>query len=143
MKRAYYLADSSPLTVQTFPVSEQIDSAAPTREGLEISLQAPRGRRFIYRQGVRRHWDLKFVLTPEQLQFFEDLDTLVAGASVVFYFIEDVDASPWSIYPVRKETDFKPQPKNQLGMVGGIASRIYEYTLQLSEEIDTEFSILE
>lgn len=140
MKRAYYITDIS--GIEEFPVYEEwVSDAFPSRRETDIALEAERGKKFVYKQGSRRVWKPYFkAITEAELAFFETLHVAVGGQETPFYFVFDVDASPGDSVLVRKEAHFEPVCVFA-GLVDGAFTRLYDYTLILTEEIDTEFEI--
>jgi hypothetical protein len=139
-RRAWYLTDADEM--EEFPLAERFGSSMRV-ERVTLDMTAERGRRFIYTQEERRRvWTLLFRFhTQEIYDFFEDLDAAVTGDETPFYFVLDPDASPIDAVLVRKEKDFDPRPMDTGKSSGDTAAPIWDYTLTLTEEIDTEFSI--
>ena len=139
-RRAWYLEDAA--DIEEFPIAERFGSSMRVTRAT-IDLMAERGRRFIFNQEERRRiWTLRFRFhTQEVYDFFEALDAAVVGDETAFYFVLDPDASPIEAVLVRKEKDFEPVPMDTGKSSGDTAEPIWDYTLTLTEEIDTEYSI--
>lgn len=134
----YYLTDVDDLI--EFPVAPRPDAVMDDREGVDIHLQAERGRIFNYKQAEFGVWTLPFRVNDTNLAFFRTLHDAVDGRSNTFFFVPDVDASPLDAIEVRKERDFKKRAV-MFRWENGTRVRYWDYTLTLTEEIDTEFEI--
>lgn len=139
----YYLADTSPIEVVTFPVAERPGSspigrtrtgAVLAREHTDLVHETDEGVLWVYPQVRRRRWRLIFRVSEDDLEIFETLHVAVDGQRIAFYFVPDVDASPFVSYLVRKVPDFDPQqidtPKTELGEI----IPMYDYVLEMREE---------
>lgn len=142
MRRGYYIDDISDML--TFPIAEMAGADAGGKEELDIEIEAESGKRYAEKQGSRRIWKLPFLLrTPALYAFFEELHDAVGGQTVPFYFVLDAAASPHDVFQVRKEKDFRPVPLDRFIRINGQTYQAHRYTLELTQEIDSDLTILE
>lgn len=139
----YYLADSSPIEIVTFPKAESASASSMprgkfgpiAREHTDLSFETEEGVLWTYPQVRRRIWRLTFRITEYELEIFETLHQAVDGQRIAFYFMPDVDEeSPIVSYLVRKEKDFQPQQTGTPHWDGTDIVPMYDYTLELREE---------
>lgn len=138
----YFLADSSPVEIVTFPRADHYASSSTprgrlgpiAREHTDLDFETEEGVHWIYPQIRRRVWFLTFKVSEYELEIFETLHQAVDGQRVAFYFMPDVDdSSPMISFLVRKEKDFLPR-KVDTQWDGTNIVGWYEYTLELREE---------
>lgn len=134
----YYITD--PNSIVEFPVAPRPDAVFDDREGIDIHLQAERGKLFNYKQGEFGKYAIPFRVNDTDLAVFRTLHDAVDGRTTPFFYVPDVDASPLNAVEVRKERDFKKRPV-MFRWENGTRVRYWDYTLELTEEIDTEFEI--
>ncbi len=139
----YYLADSSPTEIVTFPVAERPGSSLRgklgpfAKEHTDLSFETEEGVLWIYPQIRRRVFDLIFRVTEYELAIFETLHLAVDGQRIAFYYMPDVDElSPLVSYLVRKEKDFMPQQIDTPTYISNVIVPMYDYHLIMREESD-------
>lgn len=137
----YYLIDTSPIEVVTFPKAERPGStpmgrgSAPiAREHTDLVHETEEGVLWVYPQVRRRRWRLTFRVSEPELEIFETLHLAVDGQVTPFYFIPDVDASPMTAYLVRKSRDFDPAQLDTVHWDGTDNVPYYDYVLEMREE---------
>lgn len=127
----YYLSDV--LDLNTFPVAERYGGMSVGWKEYDIVHETERAKKWVYKQASHKTRKLVFILTPAQLDFFDILHQAVGGQETAFYFVPDVDDPDTSIY-VRKEQNFDPKERDEPGMVEGVLTTLYDYTLELEQE---------
>lgn len=141
MPSGFYYTDDSPVVLNEFPRAERIESSPNERALATISWrrraglkhETEEGAYWVFRQANRRVWRLVFRVPETELDTFRDLDDAVDGDAEAFYFVPDVDDSPYTSYLVRKTSDFEPQPI-EAQWDGSQILKWYDYTLELTEE---------
>lgn len=131
MPSGYYLSDPDDLV--TLPGALP-DSDLYGYQERDLVHETEHGLKWVYKQSRARIRRLNFQLTVSQLAILETLHNAVEGQRVVFYFVPDV-ASPFTVILVRKEQDFRPRAHRQLVLVNSVRTQLYDYTLELTEEI--------
>lgn len=131
MISGYYLTTVSGLV--SFPVARRYGGEGNHVERTDLVHETDRGRRWVYAQFDRRIFNLTFRVTEAQLATFTTLDTAVDGQRTAFYFVPDVTVPGTAIY-VRKEKDFKPRELEGKASSAGVATKMFDYMLQLTEE---------
>jgi len=129
--RGWYLSD--PDDVVPFPKAESYGSLPIKNLEEDLELKSEKGKTWTYKQSRHRQWELDFILTKDQLQFFRDLHDAVEGRGTPFYFVEDLDDVEGTSYYVKKEKDFNPSDE-KYGAPEGVDTEYYEYTLFLTQE---------
>ncbi len=137
----YYLIDTSPIEIVTFPKAERPGStpigrgSSPTaRERTDLVHETEEGVLWVYPQVRRRRWRLVFRVSEPQLEIFETLDLAVDGEVSPFYFLPDVDVSPLTAYLVRKVKDFDVTNLDTVHYDGTDNIPYYDYVLEMREE---------
>lgn len=129
----YYL--SSPGELILLPRPPRWDSLIEAVEDKQIEHETEGGVLWIYPQFQRLIPAYNFRLPVDELAAFKALHLLVKGRALPFYFVPDT-ADMGTVYKVRKESGFKPSVVGPASNADGDLVQWYDYTLQLTAEID-------
>lgn len=129
MISGYSLTDVG--AVVSFAKARRYGSADLDIERSELSYETDRGKRWVYSLFERRNWRIDYRVTLAELAVFQTMDAAVKG--IAFYFVPDV-ASPSTRVHVRKEKDFRPKEFEKGVSVSGSITRLYDYSLVLTQE---------
>lgn len=131
MPFGYYLSDPDDLV--TLPPALP-DSDLYGYQEHDLAHETEHGVKWVYKQSRHRIRRLVFQLTVAQLAILETLHLAVEGQRTAFYFVPDV-VSPLTVILVKKEQDFRPKAQRQLVIVNGVRTQLYDYVLELTEEV--------
>lgn len=95
-----------------------------------IRLQTDSGKRFVYEQFKRPVYELNWVFTSADMDYWKAFETAVKGDIVPFWFNFSAGNPIGAIY-VRKEPNFDPAERRQK-TTGPLI--LYDFSLRISEE---------